>query len=381
MSVAARETTLAQAVALGREAWRRAGTEPWTSSPFGGWAWHAAWLRAAEPERVGGTRALVATADDGSVRGLLPLRARTRPRWGVPVRTLGWATGDDACPDHRAVAVADDHAAAALVEAIADLDWDVLALDNLAEDDPGAERLLAAMRARGWDVRVEPCQACPVLDLPGDWEAWLASLSGKRRQTIRRKERKAFRDHDLEVIHHAGESLDEGWRALVALHERRWDGDGAFDSPRDRRFHEALLRLLDAEGALWLTTVRVDGRSAAAWYGMAAGDTVYFYQSGRDPETPVKSLGSVLHGLMIRYTMERGFRRYDFLRGDEDYKDRWATRHRTTRVIRAYRPTPGGRFAAGLERLAERARPLRRSIRARTPERIRRWVRRLRPGA
>jgi len=43
---------------------------------------------------------------------------------------------------------------------------------------------------------------------------------------------------------------------------------------------------------LWLTTLDLDGRPVAAWYGFASGDTVYFYQGGRDPRGSGESGGS-----------------------------------------------------------------------------------------
>jgi CelD/BcsL family acetyltransferase involved in cellulose biosynthesis len=49
---------------------------------------------------------------------------------------------------------------------------------------------------------------------------------------------------------------------------------------------------------------------------------------GRDPRRDAESLGSVLMSLMIRRAIERGYKRFDFLRGEESYKRRWT---RTTR--------------------------------------------------
>src|SRR5260370_7307932 len=73
-------------------------------------------------------------------------------------------------------------------------------------------------------------------------------------------------------------------------------------------------------GRLWLTTLDLDGQPAAAWYGFSSPDTVYFYQSGRAPQWEDASVGLVLMGMMIRRAIERGYRRFDFLRGAAAYK-------------------------------------------------------------
>jgi CelD/BcsL family acetyltransferase involved in cellulose biosynthesis len=81
---------------------------------------------------------------------------------------------------------------------------------------------------------------------------------------------------------------------------------------------------------LWLSTLDLDGQPAAAWYGFASDDTVYFYQGGRDPRWERESVGLVLMGMMIRRAIERGYRAFNFLRGDDQYKQHWTSVRRET---------------------------------------------------
>ena len=109
-----------------------------------------------------------------------------------------------------------------------------------------------------------------------------------------------------------------------------------------------------AEGKrLWLTTLDVDGQPAAAWYGFAWGDTVYFYQGGRDPRWERESVGLVLMGLMIQRAIERGYVRFSFLRGDDSYKRQWTSSRRLAREAVGFRPGWGGRWLRALDAAAE----------------------------
>src|SRR5204863_193458 len=90
-------------------------------------------------------------------------------------------------------------------------------------------------------------------------------------------------------------------------------GGGTFSDPRVERLHRTFAAELSRQGRLWLTTLDLDGTPAAAWYGFADRDTVYFYQSGRDPRWEEKSVGVALMVKMIRRAIERGYRRFDFL--------------------------------------------------------------------
>ena len=64
----------------------------------------------------------------------------------------------------------------------------------------------------------------------------------------------------------------------------------------------------------------VEDRPAAALFCLEYGDTVGLYNSGFDPEARALSPGVVLIARTIEDAIARGFRRYDFLRGEEPYK-------------------------------------------------------------
>ena len=57
------------------------------------------------------------------------------------------------------------------------------------------------------------------------------------------------------------------------------------------------------------------------------------YNSGHDPEYRYYSVGLLLHSLCLRDALERGYRYFDFLRGNEPYKYRLGGRdHRIYRI-------------------------------------------------
>ena len=103
---------------------------------------------------------------------------------------------------------------------------------------------------------------------------------------------------------------------------------------------------------LWLTTLDLDGRPAAAWYGFVSGDTVYFYQCGRDPRWERESVGLVLVSLMIQRAIERGYRAFNFLRGGDSYKQQWTPSRRMTGEAVIFRPGWGGRCLRALDAVA-----------------------------
>jgi CelD/BcsL family acetyltransferase involved in cellulose biosynthesis len=141
----------------------------------------------------------------------------------------------------------------------------------------------------------------------------------------------------------------------MALHEQRWDGagGGAFRDPRSERLQRQFAGELAKGRRLWLTTLDLDGKPAAAWYGFASDDTVYFYQGGRDPRLERESVGLVLMGMMIQRAIRRGYRWFSFLRGEDAYKRQWTSSERQTSEAVAFRAGWGGLWLRALDTAGE----------------------------
>lgn len=341
-------TSLTNALGLGPEAWDAA-------SPFSGWAWHRAWADSAPAADVAASEAFVLNGSGGAPQAILPVTLR-RMRWRrVPVTALTWSTGDAGCPDHLDVAAAPGADFEPLAAALDVLPWQVAIFDNVADPAPNVDALCDALAARGHAVRTAPQFVCPRLALPDSWESYLGSLSATRRQTVRRKERALFREHAATLTDYA-DRVDEGWGHLMRLHDQRWNGAGAFGDPRVEHLQLAFARAMAQQGRVWLTTLDIAGVPAAAWYGFASDDTVYFYQSGRVPEWEHASVGFVLMGMMIRRAIERGYKWFDFLRGEDAYKRDWTTAQRVTREVVVFRAGWRGGWVRALDWVAERRR-------------------------
>jgi CelD/BcsL family acetyltransferase involved in cellulose biosynthesis len=340
---------LRDALDQGPTEWDRLLESSPVASPFATWAWHRAWANAAPPADLAASQVVMLRGADGTLQAVLPVAVRTATFRRRRTRVLTWAIGDVGCPDHLEVPALPDAELAAVIPALTSLPWDVAILSNLAPEAPNAMRLAAAFANAGCTVRRQALWSCPYLDLPATWEDYLASLSPTRRQRLRRCERNLERDHAVTLTDYGAERLDEGWQQLVSLHQQRWAGAGVFGDPQVERLHRSFLRELVSSGRLWLTTLELDGQPAAAWYGFTDRDTVHFYQSGRDPRWEDQSVGVALMAVMIRRAIERGYRRFDFLRGDETYKALWTASQRVTVELVIFRPGWRGLWLRGLD--------------------------------
>jgi CelD/BcsL family acetyltransferase involved in cellulose biosynthesis len=97
---------------------------------------------------------------------------------------------------------------------------------------------------------------------------------------------------------------------------------------------------------LWWTNL--DGTPAAIEYTLQSSDTVYFYQSGIEPELSNEHPGWLSTICSFRSAIEQGVRYFDFMRGDEAYKASWGATVRPSTELRIVAPriAPRLRYSA-----------------------------------
>jgi peptidoglycan/xylan/chitin deacetylase (PgdA/CDA1 family)/CelD/BcsL family acetyltransferase involved in cellulose biosynthesis len=278
-------------------------------NPFGTHEWASCWWR-----HHGGDReplVVAGRAADGRLVTVLPLYLwATRPL--RILRFIGHGAGDQLGPVH---APGDREAAAALArQALAELGWDVFVGEQLPARALWSDLLGARVIRR---------EGSPVLAAPdGGWPAYLAGRSANFRQQLGRKERNLARRHQvgLRLVEDPGR-LPAAMDTLFALHRLRWGENSGF-LPREA-FHRGFAAVALERGWLRLWLLELDGRPAAAWYGLRFGGVEHYYQSGRDPAFDNLSAALVLLAHTIRSAFEDGVTEYRFGRGQDPYKYRF----------------------------------------------------------
>ncbi len=357
--------------------WDRLHAVTPAATPFSAWTFHRAWWDAfaasAEEHylvlRSSASAVLSARGSGGAaISAIVPLMMREsegsptdapsglghgsaasfRRNGGRSLRTLYFAASHHAdyatlLASHSDLAAVAASLARHLAEQLAAGFCDAIDLRRLAETDPALDLLAVAWRELGPDheamVRLEPEDVCPVVDLATDWHAQLGRLDKKTRHEVRRKLRRAERQGPVELRYLPldGQSADR----FIRLHQARWGSAGLFaageDGDRNRLFLRRLAELEAAEGPqarFHLGEVMVGGHAVHALAGFASGGTCYFYNAGMDPDARDLSPGIVGTATYLRDRIDRGDRRFDFLRGDEAYKYEWgASDVRLTRLV------------------------------------------------
>jgi CelD/BcsL family acetyltransferase involved in cellulose biosynthesis len=159
---------------------------------------------------------------------------------------------------------------------------------------------------------VTQSETTPYMDLPGTWEAYVESLPKKERHELERKLRKFEREHPTVAISTSETTLD----ALITLMKLDPRKAAFFTAPVEQFFRMIPTITPDTTQIMMLT---VDGSQAAGVIGFICDDTYYLYNSGFD-EMNFKGAGFYLKAMNIKWAIENGIKKYNFLRGNERYK-------------------------------------------------------------
>jgi CelD/BcsL family acetyltransferase involved in cellulose biosynthesis len=159
------------------------------------------------------------------------------------------------------------------------------------------------------------------MDLPAGFEEYLETLNSKQRHEVRRKLRRLAEEGNIEYrfIENGDElqpALDTFFKMFV---ESRQD-KAAFLTERMKAFFRSMTDMMAENGLLKLGILELDKKPVAEILCFDYQDGIYLYNSGYDPQYVSLSAGLLSKVLAIKDSIEKGKKKFDFLKGRETYK-------------------------------------------------------------
>jgi CelD/BcsL family acetyltransferase involved in cellulose biosynthesis len=320
-----------------RADWNRLVDQSARPNVFLSWEWLTAWwnyLGAGQRLHV-----LVVRDGNGAVVGIGPFCIeRIAGVWPVRVlKFLGTKLVSSDYLDVLAVSGLEREVSAAVLHALREDRgvWDLAELSDLLEDSVGLRALGGEARATRCAVGVSTGEWCPHLPLAATREEYFDSIGRSKRSRLKRAKKAIEGLGCTYTLAETPEALGPALEALFVLHAKRWAVRGLTGNLHDpgiRAFHHHLAGTLGSQGLMRIYTLEHQGRAVACDYVLQRGKTVYFYQTAFDPDPAWEEYhpGYTLLARCIEDSVDRGAREFDFLRGREEYKDRWTSNVRET---------------------------------------------------
>jgi len=196
-----------------------------------------------------------------------------------------------------------------------------LDLRPLRPDSTVLSHLVNTARNQGYEVTCRPEDVSLELDLPPTWDEYLAVLTAKQRHEIRRKLRRLSEagkvEHRcIEASREVGDYLD----IFLRLFSLSQDEKASFMNPKMQSFFRSLAKAMAEIGLLRLGIIQLDNVPAAMTIGFDYNDSHYLYNSAYDPQFSHLSVGLLCKVLCLKESIEKGRKKWDFLKGGEPYK-------------------------------------------------------------
>lgn len=201
---------------------------------------------------------------------------------------------------------------------------------------PVSDALEDYAQVRGFDLRTLMAQPTFQIDLTVDGapllDRYSSSLRAKLRRAIRRYEERG----ELKLTRAApGHDRSVAWTELMRLHEQTWSRRGMIGVFRGQAFIGFHERLLDRHADFVdLIKLTVGGETIGVLYNFIADGRVYNYQSGFRYESDNQLVpGFVCHALAAEKYRVDGFKTYDMMGGEAEYKRRMGVEGETLKTV------------------------------------------------
>lgn len=286
------------------------------ATPFHSLAWQHALLETAAATR---TLRLFTVYDTDRLVAVLPLEVR----WGRILRSTGRLLTDYLDP-----LIDPEYGPecwGAILTGIRKLSpGRSIVIENVRDDSIACRGIQSThAQASGFQPLLEADGTVSRVPLPASWDAYLAALDGHDRRELKRRIRKAEEGAGarLEFSQDPATILDQidGMLRIINLHGGGKSLKAKWLFPR--HFGRCARKLAES-GRLAICTLMMKDKPAARAIQLPTSAGLIGWNTTFDPSMREWSPGIVLLGMIIRHSIQKGYRVHDMLRGQNDYKYR-----------------------------------------------------------
>ncbi|HEY1803094.1 MAG TPA: GNAT family N-acetyltransferase [Terracidiphilus sp.] len=318
--------------------WNRLNTATQEPNPFMTVGWYRSWLGGSNHQPLGNRLSpyVLVLKEGNSVAGIVPFVRHIASRL-FRVRKLEFGSIH---ADYNDLVLGNDleGQTTAVVDFLARTSeqWDVVDLRDLRDTGVQIAVIERALAHAGLSYHVLPEQnSCPYMKIDGDASEMTQRLSGHGRRALRNRcKRAAAQGLRTRIIENPAQEPDL-LKKLIRLESNKHLRSiyppfiGMFPD-----VFQSLIESLGPQGWLYVALLESGDQPVAFQLGFRCGDKLWDYSKAYDRLFSGFAPGTLLLLALLDYGFERGFREYDFLRGEEPYKLVWSTgSHRRLRVL------------------------------------------------
>lgn len=221
------------------------------------------------------------------------------------------------------------------------LRWTILQITDLPAEFPATKSLANKMAIAGYSIESHEIEGNWIWEQPTPnselYYSWLKQnlYHGARQPLIKhRRNPEAFKSGESIRFRLAASDLrDHDIAAYQSVYSNSWK-----EAETDPSFHPALMRVAAKNNTLRLGLLFANERPVAAQLWLIAAGTGYCVKTAYDEAFSRNSPGTILTWRIIERLMQQdGMRSFDYLKGDDKYKQHWTNQRRIRTAMTGYR--------------------------------------------
>ena len=198
-----------------------------------------------------------------------------------------------------------------------------LDLRPLRPDSTVLSQLVGIALNKGYEVASHPEDVSLELDLPATWNEYLAMLKAKQRHEVSRKLRRLWEAGSIEHrCVEVGQEVEHYLDIFLELFSLSGDEKASFMNHNRESFFRSLAKAMAEIGLLRMGILQLDKVPMAMTMGFDYDCSHYLYNSAYDPKFSYLSVGLLCKVLCLKDSIEKGRKKWNFLKGGEPYKYR-----------------------------------------------------------
>lgn len=265
-----------------------------------------------------GHEMFIRTVKDGeNIIGIAPLRIKDR--------TACFLGNIDVCDYNDFVIVPGREKGffSVLLDELKSKEINSLDLKLVRPDSTVLKYLTDAANDRGYSVVITREDVSVEMELVASFEEYLEKLDTKQRHEVRRKMRRLTEEGKIEYrFIDKGGALMPAMETFFRMFVESRDDKAAFLTDQMKSYFNLLADKMAENGLLRLGVLELDGKPVAEIMCFDYNDCIYLYNSGYDSQYVSLSAGLLSKVFAIKDSIEKGKKRFDFLKGAEMYKYR-----------------------------------------------------------
>ncbi len=210
--------------------------------------------------------------------------------------------------------------------------WNLIVLQDIPADSPNLKLIEQALMQLKIPFRRLVSSKAPYLKINSSWEEYFGAKKRKFRYNLQRNWRRLEEVGKVKLERISFPyGLEKNLEEVVELHRKRWKEKytrSVFSTEKGARFYTELAQVFSKKGWFDLALLKVNDKVVASSYSFIYGGKFYYYIPAYDPEYYDYSPGALLLKSLLKDSFKGGIKEFDFMKGEEDYKYRWASHER-----------------------------------------------------